>query len=164
MKSVDQLLEHPFCKVRSTPSMCYSYFLHAFIHLQLQNCPWTSQLQPLCPGAQPCALTLIFSTESLWVWVLDSFLMISAPVTGPEEALAGGGRLAVPSSSIVCSLTVAAPKQTLVLRQNLRTKIIYHIYLQAVMNFQVLAHTYAVLSDLYTNKNNLDRGVLGFVQ
>lgn len=41
--------------------------------------------------------------------------MISAPVTGPEEALAGGGRLAVPSRSIVCSLTVAAPKQTVFL-------------------------------------------------
>lgn len=55
-------------------------------------------------------LTFIFRTESLWVWVLDSFLMISAPVTGPEEPLVGGGRLAVPSKSIVCSLTVAGTK------------------------------------------------------
>lgn len=35
--------------------------------------------------------------------------MISAPVTGPEPP--GGGRLAVPSSSIVCSLTVAETSQ-----------------------------------------------------
>lgn len=41
--------------------------------------------------------------------------MISAPVTGPEEPPAGGGRLAVPSKSIVCSLTVAGTKQTVFL-------------------------------------------------
>lgn len=41
--------------------------------------------------------------------------MISAPVTGPEEPPAGGGRLAVPSRSIVCSLTVAGTKQTILL-------------------------------------------------
>lgn len=100
--------------------MCYTvtFCMHLFIwriHLHLFSCrtaPEQASYNPLCPDAQPSALTFIFSTESLWVWVLDNFLMISAPVTGPEEALAGGGRLAVPSRSIVCSLTVAAPKQT----------------------------------------------------
>lgn len=78
--------------------------------------------------------------------------MISAPVTGPEEALAGGGRLAVPSRSIVCSLTVAAPKQTVFPHLDIfgepRFAIIRHIYLQAVMNFKILTDTYTVLSDL----------------
>lgn len=42
---------------------------------------------------------------------MDNFLIISTPVTGPEETPAGGGRVPVPSRSIVCSLTVAETHQ-----------------------------------------------------
>lgn len=51
--------------------------------------------------------TFILSTDSLCVCDLESFLMISTPLTGPELASFGGGRLHATSSNIVCSLTVA---------------------------------------------------------
>lgn len=49
--------------------------------------------------------TLILRADSLCVWDLESFLMISTPVTGAELPV-GAGRLHTPSNSIVCSLTV----------------------------------------------------------
>lgn len=52
--------------------------------------------------------TFILSADSLCVWDFDSFLMISTPLTGPELASFGGGRLHAPSSNMVCSLTVAS--------------------------------------------------------
>lgn len=75
--------------------------------------------------------------------------MISAPVTGPEEPPAGGGRLAVPSNSIVCSLTVAGTKQIIFLIFIYMGKQDYLLlgpfYLQAVMNFQIPTHTHTQL-------------------
>ncbi len=49
--------------------------------------------------------TLILRADSLCAWDLESFLMISTPVTGAELPV-GAGRLHTPSNSIVCSLTV----------------------------------------------------------
>lgn len=56
----------------------------------------------------PCSCTFILRADSLCVCDLDSFLMISTPLTGPELASFGGGRLQAPSSNMVCSLTVAS--------------------------------------------------------
>lgn len=59
-------------------------------------------------ASQQKQFTFILRADSLCVWDFDSFLMISTPLTGPELASFGGGRLHAPSSNMVCSLTVAS--------------------------------------------------------